>query len=53
MINKTNLVGGTALLMGGLGEMVATQAICPVCIASITGGSAIIANSLGLNIIKG
>lgn len=50
MINKTNLTGGVALIMGGLGEMIATQSVCPLCIGAIGGGSAMIADSFGIKL---
>lgn len=50
MLNKTNIVGGFALILGGLGEIVSAQAICPLCIGAITGGAAMIANEFGITL---
>ncbi|MDO8554834.1 MAG: hypothetical protein Q7S22_08545 [Candidatus Micrarchaeota archaeon] len=52
MLNKTNIVAGVMLILGGLGEIVSTQAICPLCIGAITGGGTVIANEFGIKLNK-
>jgi hypothetical protein len=40
------MASGAMLILGGLGEIVATRAVCPLCIGAIAGGAGMIKHGL-------